>query len=315
MRISIVKPAGAAPRSGNQHTAVRWAGFLRSSGHRVAVAQQWDGAAADILIALHARKSSPSIEKFHLAHPDRPLIVVLTGTDLYRDIGTYPEARRSVELASRLIVLQPAGLRELPKRLRAKTRVIFQSSDTRLRHRPPRDRFRVMVLGHLREEKDPFRAVIALGHLPQNTGLEVVQLGAALTPEMAKAARNWERRESRYRWLGSKPHGDTLRRLAASHLLVVSSVMEGGANVICEAGRIGVPILASRVSGNVGMLGAGYPGYFPLFDERKLARLIARAAGDPDFYRNLKRAVAARRALFAPAAERRALRGVLEEFD
>ena len=313
MRISIVTPAGAAPRSGNQHTAQRWAGFLRSLGHRVAVAQQWDGAAADVLIALHARKSSSSIERFHQSHPERPLIVVLTGTDLYRDIETHPEARLSLELASRLVVLQPAGRRQLATRLRAKTRVVFQSAKTRVRHRPPQDRCRVAVVGHLREEKDPFRAALALARLPQHAGIELVQLGEALTPEMARSARRWMRREPRYRWLGSKPHAEALRRMAASHLLIVSSLMEGGANVICEASRIGVPILASRVSGNIGMLGAGYPGYFPLFDELKLAKLIDRAATDPDFYRKLKRAVLARRPLFAPAAERRALKHLLQE--
>ena len=307
MNISIVMPAGAAPRSGNQHTAARWAGFLRGLGHRVAVVQQWEGEAADVLIALHARKSSPSIEKFHQACPELPLVVVLTGTDLYRDIRMDAAARRSLELASRLVVLQPAGLRELPKRLRAKTRVIFQSSDTKIRHRPPRNRFRVAVVGHLREEKDPFRAVIALARLPELENVELVQLGEALTPEMANAAKAWARREPRYRWLGSKPHADALRRLAASHLLVVSSVMEGGANVICEASRIGVPVLASRVPGNVGMLGSDYPGYFPLFDDRRLARLVERAVTDPDDYRKLKRAVRRRRGLFAPAQERRGL--------
>ena len=117
MKISMVMPAGAAPRSGNQHTAGRWAKFLRSLGHRVAVAQQWDGAAADAMIALHARKSSRSIEEFHRSHPDRPLIVVLTGTDLYRDIGTHPAARNPWSSHRGWSCFQPAGLRELPKRL------------------------------------------------------------------------------------------------------------------------------------------------------------------------------------------------------
>lgn len=313
MKISIVTPARAAPRSGNRHTAQRWAKFLRSLGHRVAVTEQWNGAAADALIALHARKSASSIERFHHSHPDRALIVVLTGTDLYRDIGTYPAARHSLQLASRLVVLQPAGRRELENRWRAKTRVIFQSADTRVRHRPPQSSLRVAVVGHLREEKDPFRAVIALAHLPQHTGIELVQLGDALTPEMAQSARRWMQCEPRYRWLGSRPHADALRWLAASHLLIVSSVMEGGANVICEASRIGVPILASRVSGNIGMLGTDYPGYFPLFDDQALARMIDRAATDRLFYRNLKRAVLARRPLFAPLAERRALKLLLQE--
>ena len=87
------------------------------------------------------------------------------------------------------------------------------------------------------------------------------------------------RREPRYRWLGGRTHAQTLGWIARSHLLVVSSAMEGGANVIAEAARIGTPVLASRVSGNVGMLGRNYPGYFPLFDERALAGLIEKSIG------------------------------------
>ena len=271
------------------------------------------GSAADALIALHARKSAASVEKFHLEYPDRPVIVALTGTDLYRDIETSEEARHAMRLASRLVVLQPEGITRVARSLRAKTRVVYQSSDTRLPHRPPRNRFRIAVIGNLREEKDPFRAAAALAHLPGLDEIQVVQIGASLAPEMQALATRYARRDSRYRWIGSRPHGDVMRRLAACHVLVVSSVMEGGANVICEAARIGVPVLASRVSGNVGMLGAGYEGYFPLFDDRRLARLIERARTDAAFYRSLKRSVAARRALFAPAAEKRGINRVLAE--
>jgi putative glycosyltransferase (TIGR04348 family) len=306
-------PQGTAARTGNQHTALRWAGFLRKSGHRVSVKEEWDGAAADLLIALHAKKSAVSVERFHHAHPDRPLIVALTGTDLYRDIEAFPEARRSMELASRLVVLQSHGRTRLARHLRAKTRVIYQSADTRLAHRPPKGVFRVIVVGNLRAEKDPFRAVSALARLPGDAEIEVVQVGAALLPEMAAEARRWMKEEPRYRWVKSLPHPEAMRAMARSHLLVVSSVMEGGANVICEASRIGVPVLASRVSGNLGMLGADYGGYFPLYDDRKLARLIDRAATDKAFYRGLKAAVLARRPLFAPAAERLALAGLVYE--
>ena len=305
-------PQGTKARTGNQHTAARWAAFLRKSGHRVAVADAWEGGKEDLLIALHARKSAASVVAFHRAYPDRPLIVALTGTDLYRDIDTSAEARDAMEVATRLIVLQPAGLDRLARPLRAKTHVVFQSSDTRLAHQPPKDRFRVIVVGNLREEKDPFRAAAALAHLPQDPRIEVVQVGAALSDEMAATAAGWVAREPRYRWVGGRSHGEALRAMAQSHLLVVSSVMEGGANVICEAARIGVPVLASKVSGNVGMLGAGYRGYFPLGDERRLARLVGRAAADRAFYRALKGAVRARRGLFAPAAERRALVAVVE---
>ena len=313
MKISLVMPRGTALRTGNHHTAQRWAGFLRKSGHRVAIEEEWGGAAVDALIALHAKKSAASVERFHHECPDRPLIVALTGTDLYRDIEASAEARRSLQIATRLVELQPRGVSELARHLRPKTRVVFQSAATRLAHRPPRSGFRLAVVGNLREEKDPFRTVMALAHLPSRPDIEVVQIGGSYSPAMAKSARGWMRHEPRYRWIGSKPHGDALRRMAASHLLVVSSVMEGGANVICEASRMGLPVLASRVSGNIGMLGAGYAGYFPLFDERKLARLIERASGDPAFYSKLKKEVLARRALFAPSAEQLGLERLLRE--
>jgi putative glycosyltransferase (TIGR04348 family) len=313
MKIAIVSPASSGPRSGNRHTAARWAKFLRDSGHKVAAAAGWDSGDAAVLIALHARKSYASIEKFHSAQPGAPLIVVLTGTDLYRDIRTDPDARRALDLASRLVVLQERGLRELARRHRAKTRVIYQSADVQFRHIPPARRFRVAIIGHLRMEKDPFRAALALARLPERRDVEIVHLGAALTPDMRKSAERWMKREPRYRWLGSKPHGDAMHWLARSHVLVVSSIMEGGANVICEAARIGIPVLASRVSGNVGMLGGEYPGYFALFNDKSLAGLLERAARDPKYYRRLKDAVLARRRLFAPSAEGSAVRRLVRE--
>lgn len=308
MKIAIVSPASSGPRSGNRHTAARWAKFLREAGHRVVVATRWDSGGVDILIALHARKSYPSIEKFHATHPGTPLILVLTGTDLYRDIRSDRDARRALDLASQLVVLQERGLKELSRRHQAKARIIYQSADVRLRHAPPAHRFRVAVIGHLRQEKDPFRAVQALARLPRDREIEVVHLGAALTPEMRRSAQNWMKREPRYRWLGSRPHGETMHWLARSHVLVVSSVMEGGANVVCEAARIGVPVLASRVPGNIGMLGRDYAGYFRLLDDRALASLLERTARDPAYYRSLKDSVRARRRLFAPSAEGAAVR-------
>jgi len=313
MKIAIVSPASSGPRSGNRHTAARWATFLRDPGHKVAVATGWDSGDDDVLIALHARKSYESIEKFHAARPGAPLIVVLTGTDLYRDIRTDPDARRALDLATRLVVLQERGLRELARRHRAKARVIYQSADVRFPHAPPARRFRVAVIGHLRMEKDPFCAALALARLPERRDIEVVHLGAALTPDMRKSAEGWMRREPRYRWLGSKPHGEAMRWLARSHALVVSSVMEGGANVICEAARIGVPVLASRVPGNIGMLGGGYAGYFALSDGKALAKLLERAARDSKYYRALKHAVLARRRLFATSTERSAVRRLVRE--
>jgi putative glycosyltransferase (TIGR04348 family) len=230
--------------------------------------------------------------------------VALTGTDVYRDIHQSPEARESLELADRLIVLQPKAMEELPKQFRNKTRVVVQSCATRLRHAPVKGKFRICVIGHLRAEKDPMRTLASLSHI-EDPRVEVIHLGAALDPVLEEEAR--EAADPRYRWLGGVPHARALRWLASSHAMVISSRMEGGANVVCEALRIGVPVFASRISGNVGLLGKEYPGYFPLEDEKALARLIVRAFSDDAFYRRLKRQGLAHRAAVSPRQESTAL--------
>jgi putative glycosyltransferase (TIGR04348 family) len=305
MRIALVTPAGPGTRSGNRHTALRWAAFLRRAGHKVSVSTQDTSSSADAMLALHARRSHASIQKFP---GEKPLVVALTGTDVYRDIHESADARESLELADRLIVLQPKAAEELPGRLRGKVRVVVQSSSTRLRQRPVNASFRVCVIGHLRAEKDPLRMLSALEFIPADLPVQVIQLGAALDPALVPKTR-----DPRYRWLGSVPHARALRWLASSHVMVISSRMEGGANVVCEALRIGVPVLASRISGNVGLLGAGYAGYFPLEDERALARLVTRAATDLTYYRKLKAQVAPLRKTVAPRAEARALLAVIRD--
>jgi putative glycosyltransferase (TIGR04348 family) len=310
-RISIVTPAPPGSRTGNRQTAARWAAMLRASGQRVSIANEWNGGRCDLLIALHADRSHASVRRYRDAHPHGALIVVLTGTDLYRDLPRGSQkARESLDLADRIVVLQPEAKRTLPKKWRRKACVVYQSSNTKLKHASPKRPFRIAVVGHLRKVKDPFRAVSALMHLEGD--YEVVQVGGALDPAMTAVAKRCIKREPRYRWTGSVPHAEALAWIARSHLLVVSSAMEGGANVICEAARIGTPVLASRMPGNVGMLGAGYPGYYRLFDERALARLIVKCR-EPKFYALLKNDIKARSKLFSPAAENAVLRKVVGE--
>jgi putative glycosyltransferase (TIGR04348 family) len=309
-RLFIVTPAGAGLRNGNRHTALRWATLLRAGGHSVRVAVEWQGDSCDALIALHARRSHGSITRYREERGAAPLIVTLTGTDLYRDLPDSAEARESLELADRLIVLQEAALNELAPPLRTKARVVYQSADPRLAHRPPAKPFRIAVVAHLRAEKDPLRAAAALARL-QDKQIELVQIGEALDERFGREAKEWAAREPRYRWLGGLAHERTLAWMAKSHVLVVSSVMEGGANVICEAARIGTPVIGSRMSGNVGMLGRGYPGLYRLLDEKGLAALIQKASEDANYYKRLKASLARRRALFAPATERTSLNRVV----
>jgi putative glycosyltransferase (TIGR04348 family) len=243
-----------------------------------------------------------------------PLVVALTGTDLYNDIRTSPEAEQSLELATRLVVLQPKGIEELATHLQDKTRVIYQSA-LRSNQQVARSKktFDVCVLGHLRPVKDPFRAAAAARFLPQTSRIRVVHVGRALSDDMADRARAEMAENPRYRWLGELPRWRALRVLAHSHALVLSSVMEGGANVISEALVASVPVLASRIAGSVGLLGEDYPGYFPVADTLALTRLLERAETDRVFYNALAARCAQQAHLFHPDREREAWKQLLEE--
>jgi putative glycosyltransferase (TIGR04348 family) len=315
-RILIVSPAAARDNNGNWQTASRWARFLRGR-YRVDVRADFAGAdpAPDLLIALHARRSAAAIKSFKTAHPDRPCALVLTGTDLYRDIDTSPEARSSLESADALVVLQEAGLARLAPQLQAKTQVIYQSSPT-LRPvapspSPAKRHIDICMIGHLRPEKDPLTFMQAAA-LVQNPRLRLLHIGGALDPALLAAAHATEAATSRYRWLGPMPHAQTRQRLKRCHAMVIASHMEGGANVIIEAVTSGVPVLASHIDGNVGMLGQDYAGYFPVGDAGELARLIERCAADAAFDALLRRQCAARAPLFAPGAEQAALADLVD---
>jgi putative glycosyltransferase (TIGR04348 family) len=315
VKIAIVTPAGAHSRHGNRHTAARWAALLRGLGHRVAVQQTWDGTPADVVIALHARRSHDSAVRFKAVFPEQPLVLALTGTDLYRDIRADADARDSMRIADRIVVLQERGRAELTIALRRKTCVIYQSARPIRAGKPLKSCFEVVVSGHLRAEKDPFRTAASLRHLPVASRTRVVHLGAAMSADMAREARQWMVREARYRWLGELAHGDAQRRLARSRLMVITSRMEGGANVVSEALAAGVPVIASRIPGNLGMLGRNYVGYFPVEDEKALARLLWRAESDTAFYRRLKVQCAARRPLVDPKREARSLEQLLADLE
>jgi putative glycosyltransferase (TIGR04348 family) len=328
MKICLVTPAPSGSRKGNRVTAERWARLLRDLGHRVNVTVEYCSQRCDLLIALHAFKSHPSIRRFREQRPDDPLVLCLTGTDLYGDIHTQPEARTSLELATRLVVLQPLGLDELPQSLRSKVRVIYQSMP-RLSggRKPPEtslggltppargadDLFEVCVLGHLRPVKDPFRTAWAARLLPVSSRLRVLQIGAALSDDMAEQARREQAGNPRYRWLGERPRRQALRLLSRCRLLVLTSQLEGGANVISEALALGVPVVASRIAGSLGLLGADYAGYFPVGDTQALSDLLHRAETDTDFYDTLCAQCAQRRPLFEPARERQSWQELLRE--
>ncbi|MEK6211918.1 MAG: selenoneine biosynthesis selenosugar synthase SenB [Pseudomonadota bacterium] len=315
-KIEIVTPYAADANNGNWRTAARWARLLRNHCN-VIVQSDWrpgrHAEDADCLIALHARRSHAAISDWRGRYHGKPLVVVLTGTDLYRDLPDDAQARESLRLADRLIVLQEDAPRFLPRGERAKARVVYQSAYTLKPAEKKSRRLNCIQVGHLRAEKDPLTALAAWDNLPAQEPIFLLHVGGALDRELGRAARAFAHRERRYRWVGEQPNAWTRQAIKRAHLLLVPSIMEGGANVIVEAVTAGTPVLASRMSGNVGMLGADYAGMFPVGSARALAGLLRQCRAEPAFYNRLVSQCRVRSALFRPARERASLLGVIRE--
>jgi putative glycosyltransferase (TIGR04348 family) len=307
--IAIITPALADANNGNWRTASRWQTLL-ADHFRTIVHSSWPpdaSHATDILIALHARRSAESILRYRAAKPHGALIVVLTGTDLYADLAHDATARTSLDLADALIVLQEDAIQYVPREHRKKTHVIYQSAKTLAPATKLKDRLNCVVVGHLRAEKDPDIIFRLAESLPADSRLHILHLGAPIDAKLAARAESLSATSPHYHWAGALAHGLTRAAIKHAHVLIHPSVLEGGANVIVEAIASGTPVVASRMSGNIGMLGQNYTGYFPVGDMPALRALLDQCALDPNFLLRLSTACAARAKLFLPDAERHAL--------
>lgn len=286
---------------------------LRALGHDPRVAERYRGEDCDLLVALHALRSAGSIREWSRERPGSQLLVCLTGTDLYRDLPDSEEALRSLEQATGILGLHPDAALDLPAELRSRVRWIPQTTPRIERGTPNPNAFEVLVLGHLRAAKDPFRAAEAARLLPRESRIRVLHMGRALSEDMESHARAEESTNPRYRWLGECTRRAALGQLARSRLLVQSSAMEGGANAISEAVACGSSIVASDCAGNIGLLGDGHPGLYPVGDTEGLAELFERAEMDREFQGDLRAATEALRPRFEPSAELAAWRRVIAE--
>ena len=315
MHIGIITPAAAKSLSGNRATALRWAGFLRQLGHRVSIDVEWHGADYDLMVALHAWRSADSIAAFKQQYPERPLVLAMTGTDLYRFIKSHPQPTlASISSADRLVTLHELAARVLPASAHHKVHVIHQSAiplpkpvKRAVRH------FDVCVVGHLREEKDSLRVAYAVRDLPEKSRIRVLHYGKAHNEEWAKYAQQEMKSNPRYHWFGEVPHWKIRRAYSACHLMVLPSIMEGGANVISEAIVAGLPVIASEIDGSVGLLGEDYAGYYPVQDTRSLRELLLKAETEPDYLPALAEQCSKRADRFTREAEKQGWADLLRD--
>lgn len=310
--LAIVTPALADANNGNWQTAHRWGGML-AEAYRVRLASAWDGGTDDVMVALHARRSAASVAKWRALRPAGPLIVVLTGTDLYRDIESDVAAQASLDAADRLIVLNELGAESLPVGLRSKARVVLQSCAARKTLPKTGQHLRALMVGHLRAEKSPQTYFDAARMLVGRPDILLDHIGAALDPALGLQAASLMAVNPRYRWLGGLAHAATRKRIQSAHVLVHPSQMEGGAHVVIEAVRSGTPVLGSRIDGNVGLLGASYDGYVPLRDAPALATLLQRLRDEPAMLAHLQRQCDERAPLFDPARESGSLHALIAQ--
>jgi glycosyltransferase involved in cell wall biosynthesis len=244
-------------------------------------------------------------------------VVALTGTDLYGDVPRGdPIALRSLELAHRLLVLQPDALRFLPKVHADKARVIPQSVTPLSTPPTPRRRsFDIAVVGHFRHVKDPMRTAMASRRLPPTSRIAVLHAGSILDAHFKDKIERETEMSSRYHWLGELSPARALRLIARSRGLVVSSRAEGGAHVVSEALVVETPILATAISGNIGMLGADYPGLFPVGDTKRLTELLIALETNTAFRDQLIERGRALAPTYSPLNERKCLAALIAGLD
>jgi putative glycosyltransferase (TIGR04348 family) len=321
MKIILITPALPSSRAGNRVTAVRWKNILCELGHRVVVKSDFDevsqsAGSFDAMLALHSWRSASSVDSFKQKFPQKPLIVALTGTDLYKFIISHPKSTlRSIKQADALIALHDLAHLAIPKEYRKKVHVIYQSADIIKRKINTNKRFfDVCVIGHLREEKDPLRAAYAVRKLPDHSRIRIKQYGKAHKPAWAVRANNEMQSNLRYNWFNEVPHWKINQQYANADLMVLSSKMEGGANVISEACAAGMPVIASKIDGSIGLLGKKYPGYYPYGDTKALRELLLKAEADAWFLKELTKACKAKASLFTYAREKRNIKNLLNKF-
>jgi putative glycosyltransferase (TIGR04348 family) len=316
MKIGIITPAKKNSKNGNRTTALRWSRILQDLGHNVDISVDYYDKKFDMMIALHAWRSAGSIIKYRNNFPDGPLILALTGTDINEFIDSHPLATiASLESADKLVCLHDLVFDRVPKKFHSKLRVIYQSAQAlKQKRKPAKKYFNMCQIGHMRDVKDPLRGALALRNIPNSSRLRLIHLGKAHTKEWRNKGYSEMACNPRYLWKGEKAAWEVRKELAKTNLMLISSISEGGANVVSEALVAGVPVIASNISGNVGMLGKDYMGYYPVGDEKSLQQLLLKCEADQSFMLKIKRQCIRRAKLFNLVEEKQRWKKLLNEF-
>ena len=316
MKIALITPALPHSRAGNRATAIRWKNILSELGHRIELKTAFISGQYDAMVALHSWRSAKSIRHFNDQHSEKPLIVALTGTDLYKFIKTHPKPTlHSIKIADALIALHNLAHLAIPNVYRKKISVIYQSAKPIARMEKKNKRyFDVCVIGHLREEKDPLRAAYAVRELPENSRIRIKQFGKAHTQDWAKRAQQEMMSNPRYHWYGEVPHWQVRKQYATADLMVLSSRMEGGANVISESCVAGLPVVASNIVGSIGLLGKNFPGYYAVGHTKSLRKILLQVEADKTLLKKLQKACTAKASLFTYEKEKNSWKNLLNKF-
>jgi glycosyltransferase involved in cell wall biosynthesis len=308
--ILLFRPEVPGVRTGNRLASLRWAQLWRQLGHRVRIRPVDDGGPADLVVALHAEKCAAPLLAALARLPRTRSLLVLGGTDwLGPEAGPRPglsaAAERVLGAVDRVVVRQVYQGDGLPDSVAART-VLIEPSAAPVGPRAQGEELRdeVLSLAHLRAVKEPFLLAEAMALLPQEVALTALHLGAALDDDVRAAAERVMQRELRWRWLGPWPRAAARQRLRTARGLVLASRSEGAPGAVVEAIVQHVPVLASDIAAHRGLLGADWPGLFPVGDAFALARLLQRLVDDRAWAAGLEALAAKLGERFRPSRER-----------